>query len=1583
MRLAIVLAAILMVTSIAIVTTSDKDVNATEVNTSDEFKQAIDSYSGSYTVYIDLTDDITFNESYNITKKVNVDLNGYDITFSNGCFIVSGSLIVGDSTAEASPIIDSNKNVAYVSGTISSPGDTIHAVNGGTVTIRAGHIESGNIALYAEGNITPGGSEINSSITVEDGWITSQEFALSPQGNGASVTVEGGVLETRDNAVIGGNGTRSGTEDKGSTTITMTGGTLIGHIVTSGYVACGIYAPNHGAVTVTGGTIYADGGVGILVRAGTLEVWDVRIEATGNADTIGMVGDSRVVVPCAAIVFDEEANYPGMSETDIVEIHAGDFTSAYGETIYQIGGDTSESPRFSVNGGHFNHKPADGFLQDSIYNESTGGVTIPVETAAVTINDLGYPSLYSGILNCHDDVMNIELTDNHTVTEAITIPSGKTTTLDLCGFTLTLEAKITISSDASLTVQNTSEGSATDGKITGTLGSMITVNGDLVLDSGTIESTGYGAVRTNIGSTFSINGGEVHGENNYAIYAYRGTINILGGSVTSTNASKLIDCGASSVIVNIGTETSDYIPSIASMDLSGNIVNIYKGNIGSVTGKFHQDSIIGCTFSEDPSKSVPAGKIAVFHEDSQNWTIEALTAEDAAAEVDGKYYINVSDAANAVENGDTLTLLDDATETLTIDAYSCVIDLNGYSIEVSEGYGLEINPGYGTEWVNGNVTIKGSGDSTITAPTPIYAKSGDSREILNLNIEESVALSPSGDRGSVLLDTSSRMVYNDNTAGFFKEGGFLATVDGIEYAYGSMAEALKNSDNQSTLLLNDYNSSISISSPGSWYVDLNNKTVTSNEAAIGIKDSNIHLTISNGNIITSKEGAHVAVPAEGLETIVYHNSSLTLDGVNLKSCTGGLGEGAYYGIVTNGMSSEMSVTIRNSTIEAAGCGIYFPSDGTLTIENSTITAGITGIEIRAGALNISGENTSISGNGTFDTTPNGSGTTVDGVAVAVSQHTTNHDLEVNISGGTFSGAYALYEEDLQDENVSGISMNITGGTFNGTTSPIYSENVTGFISGGTFDKVVDQTYCKTGFTIKPNSDDTYSVSEIAPSVTITATDQTPTKGTEITLTANIVDFDTNGLEIGWTVDDVAVETVSEITVSEDGRSITFTANGIATYGVNVNGTSYGQEMSGSTSIVITPEVNVTFVIEGQDDQIVTIPMLSTVPTESIPEFPIASAGYGYSWTYTDGTTQMNWDPSIALGDHMTMTATLMITDVTVSVSTPVISNGEATFTAIVKTSVDIVESEIGYVWGPISTNPVWFEPTYSIEADAAGTYMLAVIVFDADGVSGIAYTSFVYRAPTPVDPDEPTPEIPEFDITHSGDNVSETVDSETVIVTSSDDHDDITLNIGFTSQDPEDDKVADISISGSVGGGAVSITVVPVATEEVIDDIQDVVSPIEESIPDVQNHIVTVDVTLTNVNLDQMIIKVPAKGPNDTYFGSAVAYYIDEYGNRSLATSRIVGDEVWIYTDHNTVYTVIPTSFVAEPIEEDEPTFDDGGMIVPPFPWDDDDDYVPPIVPAQPEDSSGDDDTTTIVACAAAAVVAALIAAYLIIDRRQ
>ncbi len=165
---------------------------------------------------------------------------------------------------------------------------------------------------------------------------------------------------------------------------------------------------------------------------------------------------------------------------------------------------------------------------------------------------------------------------------------------------------------------------------------------------------------------------------------------------------------------------------------------------------------------------------------------------------------------------------------------------------------------------------------------------------------------------------------------------------------------------------------------------------------------------------------------------------------------GGQLKGYYYGIVGNGTRHNTEVVVKGGKVmntSDAGSAIYHPQVGTLTVEGGEIVGANTGIELRSGTLSISG--------GTISCTrtdkviePNGSGTTVSGAALAISQHTTNKDISVTISGGTFTGPYALYEEDLQDGEVSNIKITgVSGGTFNGK---IYSENCTQFISGGTF-----------------------------------------------------------------------------------------------------------------------------------------------------------------------------------------------------------------------------------------------------------------------------------------------------------------------------------------------------------------------------------------------------------------------------------------------------------------------------------------------------------------------------------------------------
>lgn len=171
-------------------------------------------------------------------------------------------------------------------------------------------------------------------------------------------------------------------------------------------------------------------------------------------------------------------------------------------------------------------------------------------------------------------------------------------------------------------------------------------------------------------------------------------------------------------------------------------------------------------------------------------------------------------------------------------------------------------------------------------------------------------------------------------------------------------------------------------------------------------------------------------------------------------------KGSSYGICGNGTRHNTSITINGGTIEAAdatdGTGIYHPQDGTLTVTGGTISGHSSGIEIRAGKLEVKGG--TIKHTATeFKKAANGNGTTITGAAVAVSQHTTDKDLNVIISGGELQGGslYALYEEDLQNENVSNITMKVTGGKFAGQ---VFSENCKDFIEGGDFNDFSAMTY---------------------------------------------------------------------------------------------------------------------------------------------------------------------------------------------------------------------------------------------------------------------------------------------------------------------------------------------------------------------------------------------------------------------------------------------------------------------------------------------------------------------------------------------
>lgn len=250
-------------------------------------------------------------------------------------------------------------------------------------------------------------------------------------------------------------------------------------------------------------------------------------------------------------------------------------------------------------------------------------------------------------------------------------------------------------------------------------------------------------------------------------------------------------------------------------------------------------------------------------------------------------------------------------------------------------------------------------------------------------------------------------------------------------------------------------------------LDLNGHNITpsskpsngaaNNEDAIILVTRGANLTINDSS---EKKDGSISINNSNNQSVYtavkLTDKADTADGANGPDATltvnAGSLIGQHYGICGNDARLNTKITINGGTIMAAdetdGTGIFHPQDGTLTVTGGTISGYSAGIEIRAGKLEVKGGTIKHTA-ATFKKAANGNGTTITGAAVAVSQHTTNKALNVTISGGELQGGdlYALYEEDLQDENASGISMKVNGGKLYGQ---VFSENCPACISGGTF-----------------------------------------------------------------------------------------------------------------------------------------------------------------------------------------------------------------------------------------------------------------------------------------------------------------------------------------------------------------------------------------------------------------------------------------------------------------------------------------------------------------------------------------------------
>lgn len=269
---------------------------------------------------------------------------------------------------------------------------------------------------------------------------------------------------------------------------------------------------------------------------------------------------------------------------------------------------------------------------------------------------------------------------------------------------------------------------------------------------------------------------------------------------------------------------------------------------------------------------------------------------------------------------------------------------------------------------------------------------------------------------------------------------------------------------------------------GNVTIDLNGQSVVFDENSIEKGEDSLFTVLRGGKLTINDSKGNGKITA-GNNSKVYSAVKLTKKGETENGelaelvVNNGTLEGYYYGIVGNGTRHDTKITINNGTVKGANAsdnlGIFHPQDGELVVNGGTIE-GLTGIEMRAGDLIVNGG--TITGTSKkLTSVPNGSGSTINGAGIGVSQHTTGKDINVVVKGGTIKGMSAVYQvnpQKLGEEGYNKVSVSLLGGTFatiNEGENVVYSENDRVEISGGTYSNDV-KDYVSEGLVSKKDGD---------------------------------------------------------------------------------------------------------------------------------------------------------------------------------------------------------------------------------------------------------------------------------------------------------------------------------------------------------------------------------------------------------------------------------------------------------------------------------------------------------------------------------
>ena len=525
-------------------------------------------------------------------------------------------------------------------------------------------------------------------------------------------------------------------------TLTINGGTFVGDTALwNGYDTINSVA------TINGGVFEFNGnpGEGFSVgNSGTLNVKGGQIKDWVHSFGTLTVNGGNI-----------EYIYVSPSSNSMLSV-AEAKTTITGGSIHSLEVDSGNVT--TIKGGSFTSEPSAEYVEDGATITVDGKEMIKTESGLVEpvakIGDTPYTSLAAAI----EVGGTIELLKDVTLTEGVTVPAGKTVVLDLNGKTVSYTSNATnwdalIANKGNLTIKDSGE----NGKLvftptnTSTSYSSDTIEntGTLTILGGTIENTvGSGAsyaihnnssgsnatltvedgkiigagtvIRQYVNSastvnTVSISGATISGAFPVRVHVFaaggKGKLEISGGILTSTDTTYnyVLDiqgynnCSGKNTTVAIKGGTLNGNIGVNNVTEMANGVTISGGTITGSWAIYDYTgvgafAVTGGTFKStafDYVNSYIVDGYEVVDNSDETFTVQKLPD---VAKIGEQGYKSLQKAINAVQNGETITLLTDFAEAVTV--------------EQKSGVSLTIDGNNKT--FSGKITIKARSDVNAT-----------------------------------------------------------------------------------------------------------------------------------------------------------------------------------------------------------------------------------------------------------------------------------------------------------------------------------------------------------------------------------------------------------------------------------------------------------------------------------------------------------------------------------------------------------------------------------------------------------------------------------------------------------------------------------------------------------------------------------------------------------------------------------------------------------------------------------------------------------------------------------------------------